>query len=60
MAYSIACRDTGTDCDAVLRGETMDALQQKIAEHGKTVHNMDVASMPEEQKKGMMSLIKEE
>ena len=60
MAYTMACRDTGTDCDAVLRGETMDDLQQKIAEHGKTVHNMDVASMPEEQKKGLMSLIKQD
>ena len=60
MAYTMACKDTGTDCDAVLRGETMDELQQKIAEHGKTAHNMDVANMPEEQKKGLMSLIKEE
>ena len=60
MAYTIACKDTGTDCDVVLRGETMDALQQKIAEHGKTVHNMDVANMSEEQKKGLMSFIKEE
>jgi predicted small metal-binding protein len=59
MAYTIACKDTGTDCDAVLRGETMDELQQKIAEHGKRVHNMDVASMPEEQKKGLMFLIKQ-
>jgi predicted small metal-binding protein len=38
----------------------LDELQQKIAEHGKTVHNMDVANMPEEQKKGLMSLIKQE
>ena len=60
MAFTMACKDTGTDCDAILRGETMDALQQSIAEHGKTAHNMDVASMPEEQKKAMMSLIKEE
>ena len=60
MAYTIACKDTGTDCDAVLRDETMDGLQEKIAEHGKTAHNMDLASMPEEQKKGLMSLIKQE
>ena len=59
IAYQIACKDTGTDCPAVLRGETMDELQQKIAEHGKTAHNMDVASMPEEEKKGLMSLIKQ-
>ena len=60
MAYTMACKDTGTDCDAVLRGETMDELQKEIAEHGKTVHNMDVASIPEEQKNAMMAFIKEE
>jgi predicted small metal-binding protein len=60
MGYTMACEDTGTDCDAVLRGETMDELQGKIAEHGKSVHNMDLASMPEGQKKGLMSLIKED
>ena len=60
MGYTMACKDTGTDCDVVLRGETMDELRGKIAEHGKSVHNMDVASMPEEQKKGLMSLIKQD
>ncbi len=60
MAYVIACKDTGTPCDAVLRADTMDELQQKIAGHGKSVHNMDVAAMPEEQKQQMMSLIKQE
>jgi predicted small metal-binding protein len=38
----------------------MGELQQMIAEHGQTVHNMDIASMPEEQKQGLMSLIKQE
>ncbi len=60
MAYVVACKDTGADCDAVLRADTMDELQQKIAEHGKTVHNMDVAAMPEDQKQRLMSLIKQE
>ena len=60
MGYTMACKDTGTDCDTVLRGATMDELQQKIAEHGKSAHNMDLASMPEEQKKGLMSLIKQD
>ena len=60
MGYTMACKDTGTDCDAVLRGETMDELQGKIAEHGKSVHDMDLANMPEEQKKGLMSLIKQD
>ncbi len=60
MAYSIQCKDTGADCEAVLRVDTMDELQQKIAGHGKDVHNMDLASMPEEQKQQLMSLIKQE
>ena len=60
MAYSIHCKDTGTDCEAVLRAVTMVELQQKIAGHGKDVHNMDLACMPEEQKQQLMSLIKQE
>ncbi len=60
MAYSIQCKDTGADCEAVLGADTMDELQQKIAGHGKDVHNMDLASMPEEQKQQLMSLIKQE
>jgi len=60
MAYSIQCKDTGADCEAVMRADTMDELQQKIAGHGKDVHNMDLASMPEEQKQQLMSLIKQE
>ncbi len=60
MAYSIQCKDTGADCEAVLRADRMDELQQKIAGHGKDVHNMDLASMPEEQKQQLMSLVKRE
>ena len=60
MAYVVNCRDTGADCAAVLRAETMDDLQQKIAEHGKSVHDMDMATMPEEQKQKLMSIIKQE
>ena len=60
MAYVIACKDSGTDCDAVLRDESMDGLQKKIAEHGKDAHGMDISTMPEEQKKQLMTLIKQE
>ncbi len=60
MAYSMQCKDTGADCEAVLRADTMDEIQQKIAAHGKDVHNMDLASMPEDQKEQLMSLIKQE
>lgn len=60
MAYVIACKDSGADCDAVLRADTMEELQQKMAAHGKEVHGMDLATMPEEQKQKLMSLIKQE
>ncbi len=60
MAYVVHCKDTGTDCDAVLRGDTMDELQQKIAGHGKDVHGMDIASMPEDEKQKLMSLVRQE
>ncbi len=60
MAYSIQCKDTGADCEAVLRADTMDELQQEIAAHGKEVHGMDVASIPEEQKQQLMSLVKQD
>ncbi len=61
MAYVIACKDAGfLDCDAVLRADTMEQLQQKIAEHGKSAHNLDIATMPEDQKQKVMSLIKQE
>ena len=60
MAYVITCKDTGSDCDAVLRAGTMVELQQKMADHGKEVHDLDLATMPEDQKQQMMSLIKRE
>jgi predicted small metal-binding protein len=60
MACVVACKDTGADCDAVLRAETMEELQKKIAAHAKEAHGMDIASIPEEQKQQLMSLIKQE
>ena len=56
MAFYIDCMG----CDAVLRADTKEVLQQIIAAHGKDVHSMDLASMPENQKQQMMSRIKEE
>lgn len=60
MAYVVHCKDTGADCDAVLRADTMDQLQQKIAGHGKDAHGMDIASMPEDEKQKLMSLVRQE
>lgn len=60
MAYVVRCRDTGADCDAVLRADTMEELQQKIAEHAKNAHGMDISQMPEEEKQKLMSIIRQE
>ena len=38
MAFTIACRDLGADCDFVARGETMEELMAAGARHGKEVH----------------------
>ena len=56
MAFYIDCMG----CDARLRADTMEVLQQIIAAHDKDVHNMDLASMPEDEKQKLMSRIKEE
>ena len=60
MPYVAACRDTGADCDTFLRACTREELQQKIAAHGKEAHRMDIASLPEEQKQVLMSIIRQE
>jgi predicted small metal-binding protein len=38
MAMTLACKDTGTACDYVACGETMEELNAKIAKHAKEVH----------------------
>ncbi len=61
MAYVVHCKDTGrAGCDTVLRADTMDELQQKMAGHGKDAHGMDIASMPEDERQKLMSLVRQE
>ena len=38
MAMTLACRDTGTDCPYVVRGETENELMANIVKHAKEVH----------------------
>ncbi len=43
MTKAVYCKDAGfTDCSAVMRGETEEEVIQKAAEHGKSVHNLDL------------------
>ncbi len=60
MPYVIACRDTGADCETLLRADSKEELQQKIAAHGKEAHRMDIARLPEEQRQALMSIIRQE
>ena len=40
MVKTVACRGLGSNCDFVLRGETVDELITGMEKHGKEVHNM--------------------
>jgi predicted small metal-binding protein len=41
MTLVLNCRDVGFDCEGVVRAETEDELLQKVAEHAKSVHNLE-------------------
>ncbi len=38
MTLTVACKDTGTECDFVARAETEEDLMAQIAKHAKEVH----------------------
>ena len=61
MALTLACRDTGVECDYVARGETIDELNAKIAKHGIEVHGLSDEELTDPKMVEMIkSLIKEE
>ena len=39
---SLHCADLGFKCDAVVKAETEESLLEKVAEHAKQVHHLDV------------------
>ena len=41
MAKVIRCKDIGVDCDFEARGETVEEILVKCAEHGRDVHGMN-------------------
>ena len=45
MAFEVACKDLGMSCDFVARGETVEALMEAGAAHGKTGHGMTDAQL---------------
>ena len=38
MTYTLACKDTGTDCPFVARGETEELMMEDAVKHVKDVH----------------------
>jgi predicted small metal-binding protein len=41
MTKVVHCRDVGFDCDGVVRAETEEEALKKVAEHAKSVHNIE-------------------
>jgi predicted small metal-binding protein len=58
MAKVLRCRDAGVDCDFVARGETVEEILQKAAEHGREDH--DMKEIPKDLEGKIRSLIREE
>ena len=56
----LACRDAGTKCSFVARGETEEELMRVGAEHLKKAHNMDISEFPPEEIAKIKTLIHEE
>jgi predicted small metal-binding protein len=50
----IHCRDVGFDCDGVVRAETEEELLQQVAEHARTVHDVEVTPELVQQVKGQI------
>ncbi|EQD29353.1 metal-binding protein [mine drainage metagenome] len=40
--YTFACKDIGQACSFVAEDENRNALMQKIAEHAKAAHSMEI------------------
>lgn len=55
MAYEIACRDLGADCNYTTRGNTMEELMTNGAKHGKEAHGFTDEQM---QDPGIAEMIK--
>lgn len=58
MAKVLKCRDVGVNCDFEARGQTVQEILQKAAEHAKTCHTGTTITPELEQK--IRAAIKEE
>ncbi len=53
----VNCRDVGFDCEGVVRAESEEEVLRQVAEHARTVHDVEVTPEMAEQVK---DLIREE
>ncbi len=58
MAKVIRCKDIGVDCDFEARGETVEEILLKCAEHGRDVHGMN--ELPSEMVDNVRACIRDE
>ncbi|MBI3989230.1 MAG: DUF1059 domain-containing protein [candidate division NC10 bacterium] len=58
MAKVLVCKDVGTECNHVIKGQTVEEVMQKAAQHAKEVHGM--AQVPAEVVAKVQAAIKDE
>ena len=58
MEKVISCRSVGIDCDFEARGETVEEVLQKCAEHGRQEHGM--TEIPQDLETKIRAAIKDE
>jgi predicted small metal-binding protein len=53
----VRCREVGFDCEGVVRAESEEEVLRQVAEHARTVHNVEVTP---DLAKEVKALIKDE
>jgi len=53
----LKCRDLGMDCNALIKGSTMQEVKQRSMEHANKIHAAQLKSMTPAQLAGMDKLI---
>lgn len=55
MTKILHCRDAGFDCDAVVRGETVDEILAQVRPHAASTHHVQVDGPMEDQLRPLIS-----
>ncbi len=58
MAKTVSCRDVGSDCDFVARGDSEEEILSQVAEHARKEHNMN--EIPTEVRDQVLAAIHDE